>query len=187
MTPSCVRYGVASISKIDKIIGLFWEIALQKRLYSAKEISMSAVRYDLSTGLHDLTHSSIPSIPGLTSWVCGMMHSYLWHDPFTCVTWLIHICDRTHWYVWHDSLVFVTWLIHMCDTTHSYVWHDSFICVTGLIDMCAMTHDSIHMSDMTVLMCGMTHSYDTHTHAHACARTSHTHVHAHARARTHDD
>ena len=32
-----VRYGVASVSRIDKIIGLFCKRALQKRRYSAKE------------------------------------------------------------------------------------------------------------------------------------------------------
>jgi len=31
-------YGVASVSRINKIIGLFCKRALQKRLYSAKEI-----------------------------------------------------------------------------------------------------------------------------------------------------
>jgi len=49
-------------------------------------------------------------------WVCCSSSSY--------------VCDTTHSYVWHDSFICVTWLIHMCDMTHSYVWHDSFICVT---------------------------------------------------------
>ena len=57
-----------------------------------------------------------------------MTHSFVWHDSFICVTWLIHMCDMTHSYVWHDSFICVTWLIHMCDMTHSYVWHDSFTC-----------------------------------------------------------
>jgi len=50
-----------------------------------------------------------------------------------CATWLIHVCGMTHSYVWHDSLRCVTWLIHMCDMTHLDVWHDSFICVTWLV------------------------------------------------------
>jgi len=25
-----------------------------------------------------------------------MTHSYMWHDSFICVTWLIHMCDITH-------------------------------------------------------------------------------------------
>ena len=42
------------------------------------------------------------------------------------------MCDMTHSYVWHDSFICVTWLIHMCDMTHSYVWHNSFICCDTL-------------------------------------------------------
>jgi len=38
-----------------------------------------------------------------------MTHSYVWHDSFICVTWLIHMCDVTHSYVWHDSFTYVTY------------------------------------------------------------------------------
>jgi len=72
--------------------------------------------------------------------MCDITHSYVWHDSFVCVTWLIHMCDMTHSYVWHDSFMCVTWLIHMCAMTHSCVWHDSFICVTRLIHLCAIPH-----------------------------------------------
>ena len=34
---------------------------------------------------------------------------------------------KTHSYVWHDSFICVPWLIHMCAMTHSYVCHDSFM------------------------------------------------------------
>jgi len=73
--------------------------------------------------------------------MCDMTHSYVWHDSFICVTWLIHMI--------HDSFVrvtglihgnmtglihgYMTWLIHMYAMTHSYVtWlihmrHDLFI------------------------------------------------------------
>jgi len=50
-------------------------------------------------------------------------YSYVWHDSFICVTWLIRMCDMTHSYTW-------AWLIHMCDIPCSYVWHDSYLCVT---------------------------------------------------------
>ena len=80
-----------------------------------------------------------------------MTHSYVWHDSFICVTWLIHMCDMTHSYVWHDSFICVTWLIHMYDMTHSYAWRDSFICVTWLIQMCDMTLSYVwHNSFMCV-------------------------------------
>ena len=76
--------------------------------------------------------------------MCVMCYySYVWHDSFIRVTWLIHTCDMNHSNVWHDSFICVTWLIHICDMTHSYVWHDSFICVTWLIHMRDMTHSYV--------------------------------------------
>ena len=60
-------------------------------------------------------------------------HEYVWHDSFTCVTWLIYMCDMMHSRVWTDSCIWVIWRIHMCDMTHLYVRHDSFIRVTWLL------------------------------------------------------
>jgi len=69
-------------------------------------------------------------------------HSYVWHNAFICVTWLIHMCDMTHSYVWHDSFICVTWLIHHVMTLNSFcvTWlftvassSCAFICVTWLI------------------------------------------------------
>jgi len=61
--------------------------------------------------------------------------SYVWHDPFICVTQLMYILIfiksqylmqyMTHSIMCHDSVTCVTWLIH--------VWHHSFIYVTWLI------------------------------------------------------
>ena len=99
--------------------------------------------------------------------ICDMTHSYVWHDSFLCVTWLIHICDTsfysyvkydsftrmtclcdmTHWYVWHDSFICVTCLF-------SYLWHDTFISETWLIHTCAMSHSHVwHDSDDATLRC----------------------------------
>jgi len=50
-----------------------------------------------------------------------MTHLYLWHDPFICATWLIHMCDMTHSYVRHDSFISVRGVLHMCDLTREYV------------------------------------------------------------------
>ena len=95
------------------------------------------------------------------------MHSYVWHDAFTCVTdvficvtWCIHMCDMTHWYVWHDAFICVTWLIHMwamvcvtwrihmCDMTHLYVCHGNISCRT-YYSWCADTRDR-----ESVYLCG---------------------------------
>ena len=77
--------------------------------------------------------------------MCDTTYSYVWHDSFICVTWLIHMCDLIHSCVWHDLFICVTWLIHMCDMTHSHVWRDSFICVTWLIHMCHMTYANLRL------------------------------------------
>ena len=53
--------------------------------------------------------------------MCAMAHSYVWHDSFICVTWLIHLCAMTHSYVWHDSFLCMPWLSHTCAITHPYV------------------------------------------------------------------
>ena len=114
-----------------------------------------------------------------------MTHSYVWHDSFIRVTWLIHMCDIAD--SLHDSFICVTWLIHMCDMTHSYVWHDSFICVTWLIRMCDMTHSCVWHDSFICLtcimhMCDLTSSYLWHASfirvtwiLHTCDMT-HSHV-----------
>jgi len=90
-----------------------------------------------------LTYAMPPSI-------CDMTPSYMRHDSFMYMTWLIHVCDMTPLYMsrdsfshtasgfahaysdldlqWesHDSFMCVTWLIHVCDMTHLYLWRHSF-------------------------------------------------------------
>jgi len=75
----------------------------------------------------------------------AMTHSYVWHDAFIRVSWLIHTFKNGK--EWIHSLMGVSWRIHTCvmahsyvRMTHSYVCHDSFVCVPWLIRMCAMTH-----------------------------------------------
>jgi len=112
---------------------------------------------------------------------CDITHSYVWHDSFICVTWLIYMFDMTHLHAWHDSFTCVTWLIHMCDMTHSYVWQNSFICVTRLTDVCVMTHSYVWHDSSTILkwlvpiyhyipqlmhICDMTHPYANPQHNH---------------------
>jgi len=89
--------------------------------------------------------------------------SYVWHDSFLCVAWVIHACDMTRVYAartWLRLLhmcPFDTHVTHMCtlhglvdvcDMTRWCVWHDSLMCVTWLVDVCDITrwcvwHDSL--------------------------------------------
>jgi len=120
------------------------------------------------------THSNLCHDWFICVTICHMFdttRSYVWHDSFTCVTWLMHMCamtpsyvchdsfmcvfgsaqvlkqsrksPMTHPYVCHDSSICVTWLIHICDMTHPYVCHDSSIRVISLNHMRAMTHPYI--------------------------------------------
>ena len=129
--------------------------------------------------------------------MCDMTHSYVRHDSFICVTWLIHVCDMTHSYVWHDSSfeMCVTWLncwyvwynlcvdtcdIRMCDmTTHSYVGHDLFICGAWLIYMCDMTHsyvwhDSFICVTWLIHVCLLSFVSLSHKHKHTQTHTLRT-------------
>jgi len=95
---------------------------------------------------------------------CDMTHLHVCLDSDLCVISIINMCDLT-WtlsYVWHDSFIRVTWLIHMCGLTQTYVWHDSlkcviwldsFICVTWLVQCVERQQyhrHVIHTCDMTL-------------------------------------
>ena len=79
-------------------------------------------------------------------------HSYVWHDSFTCVTWLIHTCDMTRSYGWSDSFLCVVWLIplaqHMkmmcewvfyCEHIQEGGYVTLFQCIPQIITLCHMT------------------------------------------------
>jgi len=174
VTPSYVCYGVATISRLLKIIGLFCRILtlLQTRPISLRSLLIVATPYDAHSGTMPLRPRRLHTrvMCDMTRWrvcngafLCAAWLIHVWHDSFLCATWLIYMRDMTHlsvrhyssrhdaaaWptntrCVWHDSSLCATWLIHMCDMTHSYVRHDSLIYVTWLIHMCAMPHSYVH-------------------------------------------
>jgi len=79
---------------------------------------MQIVGYELQrqwAWIADVWHDSL--MWGLTH-VCDMTHVYA-----DCGVRLNYVRDVTHSYVWHDSFVCVTWLIHMCDRT-DVMWCD---------------------------------------------------------------
>ena len=82
-----------------------------------------------------------------------------WH--ITRATWHIHVWDLTHTYVRHDSFICVSWLLHT--TTHSYVWHN--FSNPRLIHMWDMTHTSVRhnlFTCVTWFAYTMTHSHEWH-------------------------
>jgi len=126
--------GVATISRLLKIIGLFCKRVLKKRLYSAKETYNFKEPTNHS---HLIPRRSSGCVYVCVCVVCVCVSlcvcRVVGHDSFTCLTWLIHMCEMTHSYVWHDSFIHITTLSHMCDTTCSNIWHDSFTCIFFLL------------------------------------------------------
>ena len=137
-------YGVPTIGRHLKIIGLFCKRALQKRLYSSNETYNFQEPTNRS---HPICGPWLIHIFGILLDICAMTHSYVCHDLFVRVRWLIHTCAMTHSYVYHDSFMRVPWLIHTCTMTHSYLRHGPFIRVPWMIWICDITH--IHMCVMT--------------------------------------
>ena len=83
---------------------------------------------DLTQKVSCVWHDSFTCVTWLKRFlVCDMSHSRVWHDSqgFMCVTWLIHVCGMTQ----KVSSLRVTWRTYTCDMTHSCVWHVSFTCV----------------------------------------------------------
>jgi len=120
-----------------------------------------------------------------TTSVCDMTHSHVWHDAFTCVTWLIHMCETTHSHVWQWALMSA--LRHLVDVCT--VWQDSFICTNFFCF--DMTHSyACHLSpwvpcdkslryvlfDMTHLYVDLTYSYVSWHDSFICAHLSALHM-----------
>jgi len=106
--------------------------------------------------------------------VCDTTDLYVWHDPFTSVTWHVWWCFAVQLLMAvelqkHQELM-KSWLTYMCDMHYAYMWHDSSVCLTGLMvstwnmcdmpagDMYATWHDYCAACVTWVLcdMCGMT-------------------------------
>jgi len=120
---SKVWYGVATISRLLKITGLFCKRALWKRRFSAKET------YDFK----EPTNRSHPI--GSRIWM-KLWHLWIckWHWCI-CVTWLIHqMCHHVthmngwdmvcmwHTYEWDMWHIWMRHMTHMNETCDTHIW-----------------------------------------------------------------
>ena len=72
---------------------------LTPRCVRHKSFTSVTCGWDMShTHTHTHTHTHVErSCRWVTHSTCvAMTHSYMWHDSFTYVTWLIHICGTLH-------------------------------------------------------------------------------------------
>jgi len=129
---------------------------------------------------------------------CAMTYSYVCHDVFICVPWLLHLCAVTHsFFFWRPHVLCaatgVTWIIHMCARLSHCVCHDSFICVQWLIHLffeetaCPLCSNRCDMPQSYVWpkvficvpwlihMCAVTHSFVFGRPYVLCAATGVTH------------
>jgi len=106
-----------------RIIGLFCERALQKRLYSAKETYDGVICMNAPIGV---TCMNAP----IHMNECIM--SRVWMSQVICMN---ECCYTWQWvtssYTLHDSSINVTWCIHSCELALSYIHtYHSFIHIT---------------------------------------------------------
>jgi len=93
-------------------------------------------------------------------------YSFVWHDSFVCLPWILHLC--------------VTWLLHVWDTTSThivipagadtasagpmaylYVSHDSFTWVTWLVHVWDVSHITCATRlSCARLICDMSYVHD---------------------------
>jgi len=79
------------------------------------------------------------------SWHTYDVLSYVRHDSFRHVTWLIHKCDMTHFFI------HVIWLIRMRAMTHKYKCDASCIYVPCIIHTCAFAHTTLFLMGTAAL------------------------------------
>ena len=143
----------------------------------------------------------------------AMTLSYVCHDPFLCVTWIICMCTMTHISVhhasWTISVVLQTWspskkkksigmpgLIFVCvphhSMTHIYVYNDSHLWVWRISYVCHDSHLSVEcvmdQSFKDVISQPQIWAFErgkgNSSSAYVFTHT-HTHIHIHTRTNTH--
>jgi len=113
MIPSCVRH--------DLFIGATWLIHV---------CAMTTHELLIKTSVQVcVRHGS--RICARPIHVCDTTRSYVWHDSFICVTWLVHVSDMTNVRLecvatrHCISLKSKRWCEFACAVSHSCVCHDS--------------------------------------------------------------
>jgi len=135
---ACHTYGVALVSGIDRIIGLFCKRALQKRRYSAKETYNFIDPTDHSHPIHRGWIALISST-FLTMALCILDNGALtWQRRYSCICCGGVTCvPSCHTYGWVMSSVWN--MLHICNTRTDML-HILYEYALWWYNVCAMTH-----------------------------------------------
>ena len=144
---TCIStHGVATISRLLKIIGLFCKRDLLKRRYSTKEPYNFKEPTNRSHPIH--LYSSAWHIVKTHTPTLSLSHTHSWSQSHFDT-------DITRWYVWHDSLPPTQVVV---ETRSLWHWYDPVICGTW----CAHKH-----TETQTLTHTQAHAH-AHAHAHSC-------------------
>jgi len=126
----CLNLQVFFWAKEPLIIGLFggkWPIKIKHPMTPRhpvrRRVHVCGTARWLNVYKPGTAYTLLPRTPGQQAKssieMCDTTHSYVWHDPFICDTWLIQMYGMTSSHVWHDSCscTYVTQPVHMCGTT----------------------------------------------------------------------
>ena len=83
------------------------------------------------------------------------LHMYVYIYIYIC------ICDMKNSYVRHDSFICLAWLIHKCDMTHSCVRHALFRCEQGTH---TRTHANGNQCTSDLISIHELHNHSSNTH-----------------------
>ena len=132
------NYGVASVSRIDKIIGFFakepykWDYILQKRPITLSILLTVATSYTIWT--HTDTVNNIPYMVrgcGCGWWFClfkvicivmWWVTSHVWVSRVMYVKEACHIYEWVVSYMWMSHVTRMSESCHICEWVMSHVW-----------------------------------------------------------------
>jgi len=163
----------ASLSTISSFNASLFSASIIHYLHESEaehEMHLS-IRYSRRALWHRASLSTISS-SNASFFRASIMHSFM------RVTWLIHMCGMTHSYVWHDSFICVTWLLFMCS---SFIWlihMASFFSaiIIHFLHESEAEHEtcfSVRYSRQALQRRAMSHTFMTHV-THIC-ESCHTH------------
>ena len=154
---SYYTYGVATVSRINTILGLFCKRDLPKRRYSAKDTYDFIDPTDRSHPISWFTSHTSTSVVTHMNESC---HTYEWVMSHIWMRYVTHVNKSCHTYEWVMSHMCMSHVTHTITSCHTYEWVMSHECMSH-IPMCIshVTHmnESCHTYEWVTSQICMSH------------------------------